>query len=512
MRSIIQLLLVSTFISFVQEVIATCQAGHSTCRQLGGRGTWCKRDTNTCHGRPDIRCVCDHISDTSERIPPRGRHGRVSRASGSDSRRTTGIDAGASTASVPLEQRLPFGPTFVRRSRGSSATRRFEVSSTTVVRSAEPVASRHRVCKELSGSSWCKRDGTCHNFPQVRCDADTSAHTYLTLDRPTAQEPMDQITPPASIARPLVLWTEWPTLSPGEWPQYFDKLLGFIRANCIGVGVTRLVMRILNPEFQSERGLLWQITTESSFFKDFLQHLPTDVEVFFYPYLLDASDATRWAQYMRVHVPLEGAFKFTKKWNQLLARSGVSHQIMGIVVDMEDSGNFRDDLRLLASYKHRYSLPGQAELRFGIAIGFDMVGSISSLSPAVDDVFVEMYDFYVEGSQPAVIVEAHRNGALNNPARFLEILDHYVWSRYMRFYERYSSMITFMWSLQNKASPRCEYPLNDGTCGEKVDMGSWTAESFFNFLDMLKQRYPVFADTAHGIFQFNFLPREWQAC
>jgi hypothetical protein len=86
-----------------------------------------------------------------------------------------------------------------------------------------------------------------------------------------------------SEERPFVLWTEGPTLAIGDWPSYFEKLLSFVNDNCLNVKVTRLVMRVLNPQFQNERGLLWQFINEACFWKDFMQHLPPSVKLFFLP-------------------------------------------------------------------------------------------------------------------------------------------------------------------------------------------------------------------------------------
>jgi hypothetical protein len=195
-----------------------------------------------------------------------------------------------------------------------------------------------------------------------------------------------------SEERPFVLWTEWPTLAIGDWPSYSEKVISLVNDNCLNVKVTRLVMRVLNPQFQNERGLLWQVINKALFWKDFMQHLPPSVEVFFYPYL---SDTRHWTRGMNVQVLLKGTFKFTKKWNDLLERNGVSHRIVGLVLDMEEGSLFLDDMRHLADLKIKYSSPDQPELRVGLAVGFDSVASVPSVTLAVDDVYVEMYDLYV---------------------------------------------------------------------------------------------------------------------
>lgn len=502
-------------IALTTSILADCEAGHLTCRQLAGKGSWCKRDRRSCHGRPDIKCSCAaaRLIPTPTFTPgravsqQRGRPVGIPRSSfprpvgmrrsasafSGARRRTVGLTSTTTTTRPVVASHMRNSPkAFVPR----STTPTPETTLTTrAPHSTGPrlQSSRHEICKALSHSSWCKKDGTCHNFPQVKCGPSA-------LPRGPQQ---------SASERPFVLWTEWPTLEIGDWPQYFEKLLSFVNENCLGIKMTRLVMRVLNPQFQNERGLLWQVTNDSSFWKDFMRHLPSSVEVFFYPYL---ADVRHWTRGMNVHVPLEGAFKFTKKWNDLLEQNGVSHRIAGLVLDKEEGSLFLADLRHLQEFKSRYSSPGQPELKFGLAVGFDSVGSVSSFPPAVDDVYVEMYDFYVQGStDPVIRVEADQNGALNNPDRFIDILDQTVWYQYLRQYGRYSNLI-FMWSLQNRKTSACLYSLPDRTCGERVDMGAWTPNAFFQFIDRVKERHPVFSQRQHGLFQFNFTPIEWHAC
>jgi hypothetical protein len=316
-----------------------------------------------------------------------------------------------------------------------------------------------------------------------------------------------------SISRPFILWTEWPTMTPGtDWKTYFDKLLNFLKENCAGIKVTRLVMRVLHPEFQQQHGPLWQASHQSSFFKDFMMHLPANVEASMYPYLKEAHAVGNWTEHTGTPVPLEGVFKFAKMWNDFLSRHHVPHRIRGIVTDYEDGDNFQHDMIHLASYKRRYSTPGQPSLRFGIALGYESAGRIKSYGPEVNEVFLEMYDWYVEGSKPAIPVESH-NRALNNPTEFLAMLDKNVWKTYIPFYSRYPNII-FLWSLQNRLSNDCLYPdIGSKSCGDRVDFGSWAPKAFHSFLDMLIEKYPIFGgQRQHGLFQFSYMPNSWATC
>ena len=446
--------------------------GHALC-QSHKASSWCKED-GTCHNLPEIRC--------------------------------------GSALSPSLASSTTMKP--------STLTQTFSGVPTDI-----PILTGHALCKSHKASSWCKEDGTCHNLPEVHCGPTKSKmNRVLPTAFPDkyvhgeADERRVHPTPSADVyeapkgSRPFVLWTEWPTMVPlKDWKAYFDKLLQFVRENCAGIQVTRLVMRILHPEFQQHHGHLWQVAHQSSFFKDFMIHLPPNVEVSMYPYLKDAHAVGNWTKHTGVPVPLEATFKFVKMWNDFLARNHVSHRIRGLVTDYEDGDNFRHHMVHLASYKRRYSSHGQPSLRFGIAIGYDSAGKIKSYGPEVDEVFLEMYDWYVEGTKPPIPVEAH-NSALNNPAEFLAMLDKDVWKSHIPSYSRYPSII-FLWSLQNRISNDCLYPDRNTSCGERVDFGSWTPTAFHSFLDMVKEKYPVFGgDRQHGLFQFSYMPNSWATC
>jgi hypothetical protein len=619
-RRVFSLYLLS-FFTFSDSALGHCEAGHHQCRILAGTGrTWCKADTETCQGRPDLRCSCDgdrevrarkqvnpfasaqlrnheictrlvgrgswcksnfrckdgdaifcgvFIRTTSDPVEDRPVDAKLGdgtnrRSKEVDSAKSTRSPSkaqsvsGTTTTRVPTSQsrRLTDDSTDAIVRKGGvgkvpttepsavltstmliEELKHFEVvrttlspSQTTVSTPSPPISRNHNICKAWSTSSWCRKDGVCQNFPHVRCSGSAAGISATPRPAGTTVIPASRVSPPGTVQsaraivppkkrvraagggsghqRPFILWTEWPTLAPGDWPKYFDKLLQFVTANCLNVKVSRLVMRVLHPEFQNERGDLWQVTTHSSFFQDFMRHLPPSIEVYFYPYM-SASD--RWKQQMQVRIPLEATFKFTKKWNDFLEGTGVPHRIAGIVLDKEEGSLFKDDLKHLERLKRIYSAPGHQQIRFGLAIGFDSAGMISSFPKGVDDVYLEMYDFYVEGSDPAVVVEAHTNGALNNPERFLNILDEHVWGPYIRKYREHRRII-FMWSMQNRLSNQCAFPLIQGTCGERAEMGTWTSEAFFEFMDLLAERHPIFSQRSHGLFQFNFTPRSWFEC
>jgi len=299
----------------------------------------------------------------------------------------------------------------------------------------------------------------------------------------------------------MILWVEWPTLETGTWPEYFSNLLAFIRNACGGIRFHRLVMRVLHPQFQRERGELWQISESAAFYTEFLTKLPRGVEVYIYPYLLGGDDAASWSDTMGVRMPIEGVFKYAHEYNKLLARNGVAARISGIVTDKEEGRHFEGDLVHLRSLKERYGG------RFGMTLGFDCAGSIPALNRDIDDIYLEMYDFYQYGSRAVVPVEP--GSFKNDPEGFANELDRRQrWEMFFSHYRSHAKVI-FMWSLQTRTSNKCMHPMNDDTCGERDDFGTWSPHSFRDFLATISSREHVFNQRQHALFQYSVVPHSW---
>ena len=302
----------------------------------------------------------------------------------------------------------------------------------------------------------------------------------------------------------FVLWTEWPSFdSTSDWVDYFTRLIDFITSDCSTLGVGRVVLRVLSPEFQSRRGLLWQVTPDSVLYRHFLSLVPPGIEIYIYPYLLEKSVTSQWTSSTDASAPLEGVFKYVAAWNRLLSGSGVS--IGGIVTDYEEGRGFRGELGNLGEYRRVY---GEG-IRFGTTLGFDSVGSISSYLKKfqIDEFYLEMYDFYRHGIKTVSTVQPGHFP--NQPHQLLAALDQSVWARYTKLYNQHADRIVFMWSLQNKNSSACHFPLPDGTCGERADFGAWDQSAFLNFLKLVEDKRPYMAGR-HGMFQFNYLPTGWE--
>jgi hypothetical protein len=436
-----------------------CYEGDRVCRKLADRASWCQAEKGTCFGKSSVRCSSEPGSEVK-------------------------------TSALPIAS-MSFG-TIPRPLLAST-----KLSIKASLKKSKQSNSYSRATTEERPTA----------APFTHKPDRTEVDQVLTESHRHSRSHRDH-----SSSNPFILWTEWPTLSSvSDWKGYFDNLLQFIQSNCAQVRVTRLVMRVLQPEFQYKRGPLWQASSDSYFFKHFMQHLPDDIEVYMYPYLYGKTAPLHWKNQTGVDVPLEGAFKFVQSWNGFLSSSHVPHRIRGLVTDYEDSAYFIHDLHNLGNYKKKYATHGHGTLRFGMAIGYAMVGKIDRLTHEIDDYYLEMYSFYIHGTSPAVKVHAHKHGAHNKSHRFLDILDEKVWAPYIRKYSRYPNVI-FMWSIQHKESDQCLYPLSDRTCGERVDFGSWDPSEFQSFIRVASRRHPVFAERQHALFQFSFLPHSWMTC
>lgn len=526
------------FASYSLSVLSDCRVGDALCQKEAGASSWCRREDFTCQGKPKVQCTCDPPAEDAHKHKRTLNHriciDRVGPASwcrddftcqGRPDIKCGDLAVAASpSSSISAPKRMSTNP--------SPAP--LAVTTTTVDapshHSVVPVsygALNHAICTAIDAGSWCKENGFCHKHDHIPCRglaaaAAPAASLRRRSDEPTETLPTSRGAPRTMTSAPaargaaasesMILWTEWPTLEEGAWPDYFTKLREFLTDNCAGIRFNRVIMRVLEPTFQRSRGELWQVSRTSSFYVDFLRHLPASMDVHIYPYLLDRESAMKWSGRGRnAHSALEGVFKYIRNWNDLLIEDGLPVRLGGVVCDKEEGRNFLHDLRFLDGIKARYSTPGGPRLKFGLAIGFDSAGSISSFSEEIDNFYLEMYDWYEHGRTPVRKVFAEKYDAVNNPTRFVDVLEEH--QQLGRHYHRYREhdKIVFMWSLQNSRSNQCLFPLNDNTCGERTDFGSWTGPHFRQFLSELSSREPVFAQRQHALFQFSYVPLTWHS-
>lgn len=359
--------------------------------------------------------------------------------------------------------------------------------STAAPPSTTAAPSSTRETSAPSTSSTTRRP-TSTIAPTTSAEAPSTSTTTVTVSA-SPQTPCG-----SGPSRPLFIWAEWPDLE-GEdaWSAYYAQVLHFMARNCGNFRVTRLIMRVMDPFTQG----LWDVSESASFYVDFLSKLPSSVELRIYPYVLDAKAQAFWATYSGSSKPLEGVFKYVGVWNTFLASKGASVRIGGVVVDGEERKGFFQELPSLPTYKSTYNVPN-----FGVAIGFDTIGSVSQYL-ATDEFYLEMYDFYVVSAPTLTLVQTTR---ADTPSGYLSSLD----TKTLNYFEsKYGDpRFQFMWSVQAKSSAACLYPLSFG-CGSSDDFGLFSAQDFGTFLDLAQSKYPLMAGRNHGIFQFSFVPKTW---
>jgi hypothetical protein len=247
------------------------------------------------------------------------------------------------------------------------------------------------------------------------------------------------------------------------------------------------------------------------FYSSFLSRVPSGVEIFVYPYLLEEETRNNWTAVGGTSTALEAVYKYVADWNMLLSTVRPDISISGVVTDYEEHNGFEEHLPLISKFRDLYSTPGKPLLRFGAAMGFDVPRRAASLSPNIDDVYLEMYDFYVKGSDPVVHVEQGSPGLLNDIPATLSILDKRVWFPFLKHYARPN--MHFMWSLQARSQSDCLYPLGKGRrCGTKDDLGAWEPQKPPEFIHAVKTQYPQMSKQPHGFYEFSYMPNSWMKC
>ena len=315
----------------------------------------------------------------------------------------------------------------------------------------------------------------------------------------------------ACVSQPshdFFVWVEWPWIldvAPAE--DFYNQLLAFTQKNCIGASVTRLILRVLHPNYPSAASSLWWPPASSPMYTNLIAKLPSNVELVLYPYIKDSDSGANWMSFGNASNPIEGAWAFMSQWNKFLEIS--STKFVGTVIDLEEvSGmqsyaNVAVDASLATALKAKF---GQHE--FGVAAGFDGVGKIQS---GFDKVYVELYDFYkpkAYAAQDAVTSPFLENRG-NVSAMVDYILNVALTPYQLENYFSHSNIVMAMWSDQN-LNGSCLFPDDlKNICGINYEFGTWSAQGFHEFLAAVKLASPAMAAVSHGIFQFSYIPTSW---
>jgi hypothetical protein len=307
----------------------------------------------------------------------------------------------------------------------------------------------------------------------------------------------------------IFLWTEWP----GSYDAagYYTKLLAFMQQNCIGARVSRLVLRVLHPEFPSDaESIWWPPSPTTPFYANLLSLVNPGTVLVVYPYLMEEAAGRAWSSLSPggSH-PVEGVFEFVSRWNTFLAAAGSSVRLSSVVFDLEENGGLRGysgfeiNADMARSMKTAY--PG---VGFEVTTGFDVLSKIAE--PAFDKVYGQFYDFYApkifaaqsETDSPFLLHKDDSEGIADY------IINEAIPGNILNRYGEFKDKLLVMWSNQN-IGDTCIYGDGSARCGINYEFGSWNAQAFNSFLKTIRGRNTVFASLSHGIFQFSFMPSSW---
>jgi hypothetical protein len=275
-------------------------------------------------------------------------------------------------------------------------------------------------------------------------------------------------------------------------------MLSFINGNCAGLRVTRVILRVLDPYFGGN-GQLWLPSTSSIVYTAFLSKLPSNVQLYVYPYLLEAPSRQNWIKYAGTASSLEAVYKYATAWNGVLAKASSALRFSGVVTDGEEKVGFIDELPSVPGWKAAYGMT------FGLAIGYDMTGSFLLYDKYVDQYYMEMYDFYNPSN--GATFDYASSSLLNNPTAFVSLLMNTILPSIIL--NKYNSKCVFMWSNQQNNPAGCLYNLGGLNCGVNNDFGIWSPSAVNQFLAQVKLAHPIFASQPHAFFQFSFTPPSW---
>ena len=310
---------------------------------------------------------------------------------------------------------------------------------------------------------------------------------------------------------PMFLWTELPVSNiagQADWTSFYRRMRSFIASNCANLGVTKLIVRVVYPQFSLGGFQAYSSPATSPMYTELLRTLPSGIQVIFYPYLASSHEWGFWQSFTNKSDPLEAVFAYSAMWNSFLATQGSQVKVSGIVLDLEEfPGNAIPSVKnstLINSWKSLYGLT-----EYGVSVGFDQVGIVSAMQSYTDAFYVQFYDFYYPtvgidktGSSPFLTYR-------NQPAQIVEyIMNPLVMkTNLVQVYSQLQNKIFAMWSIQDLTG-NCRYPLDTGLCGLNYEFGSWSPVAFNGFYQQIIQTL-LFKNMNHGIFEFSFVPFSW---
>jgi len=299
-------------------------------------------------------------------------------------------------------------------------------------------------------------------------------------------------------------WSEWPSLpklTHTEFVEYYRRLLLLLKSNCAYMRVTKLILRVLDPEYPLAMPIsIWypnNDVTQSALFTELLVKLnETSVkEIEMLPYVGGDGNLDAWKKWSPDgESVMAGTYAFAAEYNKYLP-DGI--KFTGITVDIEEIHHLPEyDMITNASAEYDFK-GGHTDLGFGMAFPHTNIGLIQSC-PFMSSFYLEMYDMAFKTSpflkykdEADELIDFLSTNALDDNRR--------------KVYNDYSDRVHLMWSIQSNGLP-CMYPIYHGRCGMgNTDFGHWSCRSFNEFLSKVRSGLDT-PDVHHGIYQVDFWP------
>jgi hypothetical protein len=323
----------------------------------------------------------------------------------------------------------------------------------------------------------------------------------------------------------MFLWIEMPAIQTrAEFTAFYQRLAVFLTSNCANIRAHTLVIRVNHPAFPTRGGepMFWP-PSSSPLFTELISKLgvETSVKILLYPYVMEDFDRTKWVQFAqdqnvtplvnnRTSV-LDGIYKFTQGWQDLVNKTSKSFVIEGFMIDNEEltailgtQNKFNLSVESLSPYKAAFPL-----IKVGTTLGYDDLKRVKLLDPVIDYFHQQVYDFYypysgADRSPTDSIFEVYRD----NPTEFYKVvMSNVLMPALLKAYAGRESKVMLMWSSQTMTSGGCIYPMGSARCGINYEF-NWSPERFNQFMELV-QKTPGWSAFQHGLYTYNFIRQDW---
>ena len=313
---------------------------------------------------------------------------------------------------------------------------------------------------------------------------------------------------------PMSIWTETPNRSLHDiedWQKFYSRMASFVRGNRVGIEASEIILRVLNPTFSSNGTNLWADPSTSPMMTHLISTLENEnVALQFYPYMGEDEDLAAWAGIADSGNPLEGVFVLAHRWNKALEQKGSPHRFKGIFLEIDEfpHHDFSFNRKNVNQWKDKYDIQ-----TISIGIHYEDYHTFHKYESFVDYFYSGAFDLYTESAKRITLRPETSPFVQNptNPLPVIEFIKNEVFHdpKVVEMYTRYGNKIILVWSVQNKGSTVCIYPLR-GSCGHNYEAGTWGPDVAHSFFAEITAKKGIFENVAgHGIFEFDLIPNSW---